>query len=345
MRPETSTDERRVALEAWLNGVFGGPPDRIAPASADASFRRYFRIWRGGATAIVMDAPPDREDLAPYLRVAEILAAAGVNVPRVLERELSRGFLLLTDLGSRQYLDALRAGEDPDRLYEDALAALVQAQARGTPLAAGLPLYDASRLRQEMALFPEWFLQRHLGIEMTGEERSWVEDAFEFLIRAALAQPRVLVHRDYHSRNLMVCDDNPGVLDFQDAVTGAPTYDLVSLLKDCYVRWPRERVLGWLDHYRACAGAAGISVPAGRESFIESFDLMGLQRHLKVLGIFARLWHRDGKPGYLADLPRVLDYTLEVTGHVPAFARLDRFLRARVEPALVAAQAREVTPT
>lgn len=339
-----STDVRKAALETWLAGLLAGPPARIAPASADASFRRYFRVWHDGRTYIAMDAPPGREDLGPFIQVAEILAASGVNVPRVLERDADRGFLLLTDLGSRAYLDALREGEDPDRLYGDAIAALVRIQSQAPAGAQRLPAYDAGRLQQEMALFPEWFLSRHLGLRLSAGELGVIERAVARLTEAALAQPQVLVHRDYHSRNLMVCDENPGILDFQDAVRGPTAYDLVSLLKDCYISWPRERVLEWLDVYRAAAAGAGLHFGSHRAAFIEAFDLMGLQRHLKVLGIFARLWYRDGKPGYLADLPLVLEYALDATSRSGLMAELGEFLQERVVPEFAGAQHRAQVP-
>jgi aminoglycoside/choline kinase family phosphotransferase len=339
-----STDVRKTALETWLAGLLAGPPARIAPASADASFRRYFRVWHDGRTYIAMDAPPGREDLGPFIQVAEILAASGVNVPRVLERDADRGFLLMTDLGSRVYLDALREGEDPDRLYGDAITALVRIQSQAPAGARRLPAYDAGRLQQEMALFPEWFLSRHLGLRLSARELGLIERAVAQLTEAALGQPQVLVHRDYHSRNLMVCDENPGILDFQDAVRGPATYDLVSLLKDCYISWPRESVLEWLDLYRAAAAQAGLQFGSDRAAFIEAFDLMGLQRHLKVLGIFARLWYRDGKPGYLADLPLVLEYTLDATSRSGSMAELGAFLQERVVPEFAGAQRRAQGP-
>lgn len=336
-----NVDTRKAELESWLAGVLGSAPSRVAPASADASFRRYFRVWHEGGTSVAMDAPPGKEDLRPYLQVAGILAATGVNVPRVLASDLGQGFLLLTDLGDRQYLGALRAGQDADTLYRDALGALLRIQTRAGEALASLPVYDAARLRQEMQLFPDWFLGRHLGITPAAADLDLLDEQFSLLERAALAQPRVLVHRDYHSRNLMVCEDNPGILDFQDAVAGASTYDLVSLLKDCYIAWPRERVLGWLRGYREAAERAGLHFPGDEGDFVRAFDLTGLQRHLKVLGIFARLWYRDGKRSYLADLPLVLDYALEVTAAEPRLAGLDRLLRERVVPAFAAAQARE----
>ena len=339
MTPPTQADHRKAALEAWLARVLDATPTRLAPASADASFRRYFRVWRDGETWVAMDAPPDKEDLGPYLQVAGILAGAGVNVPRIVASDQAQGFLLLTDLGSRQYLDALRASEDADALYGDAIGALVRLQA-GTTAAASLPRYDAARLRQEMELFPAWFLVRHLGLELSAAERAMIDRSFDVLERAALAQPQLLVHRDYHSRNLMVCADNPGILDFQDAVVGPVTYDLVSLLKDCYISWPRERVLGWVACYLAAAKRAGLEPRGSAEDFVRAFDLMGAQRHLKVLGIFARLWYRDGKAGYLADLPLVLDYARAVTRSDPLLAELNRFLDERVVPAFAPAQAR-----
>jgi len=341
MQAAPHDDARLKMLEAWLSRVLGRPPEQVAPASADASFRRYFRAWSGGASYVAMDAPPGREDLEPFLRVAALLAGAGVHVPRVFAKDLEQGFLLLSDLGSTQMLAALGAGADPDRLYADALGMLVRLQGVPAREARTLPRYDAAQLRREMALFPEWFIARHLGLELTAAESQVVAAACAALEQAALAQPQVLVHRDYHSRNLMVCaDDSPGVLDFQDAVFGPVAYDLVSLLKDCYIRWPRPRVLGWLDDYRAAAGGAGLDVGQDRATFVRDFDLMGLQRHLKVLGIFARLWYRDGKPGYLRDLPLVLDYVLEVTAAFPALADLDRLFQRRLVPAFAAAQAR-----
>ncbi len=229
----------------------------------------------------------------------------------------------------------------PSPLYRDALDALVRLQSRAPAAARQLPEYDRPRLHDEMELFPAWFVERHLGLQVSAAERAMLDAAFDLLSQSALAQPRVLVHRDYHSRNLMVCAAaNPGILDFQDAVRGAISYDLVSLLKDCYVSWPRDRVLGWLDLYRERAGQAGLDAGADRDGFVLAFDLMGLQRHLKVLGIFARLWYRDGKRGYLADLPRVLDYAMEATACHRDLDGLRRFLAARVLPVFAAAQQR-----
>lgn len=329
-----SADPRLRSLERWLSSLPGPPILRVTPASVDASFRRYFRVHRAGGTQIAMDAPPEHENLAPYLRLAGLLAGTGVNVPRVLAVDSRQGFVLIDDLGSLQYLDALANGADPEPLYADAIDALLRLQAAGSGSSADLPPYDRELLRREMDLFPEWFLVRHLGLETDAGERRAIGVAFDWICDLALAQPVVLVHRDYHSRNLMICPGrNPGILDFQDAVRGPISYDLVSLLKDCYLVWPRSRQLAWIDRYRA--GAAKLGLPAGRsrDEFLRWFDYMGLQRHIKVLGIFARLWYRDGKPGYLGDLPRVFDYALEVTGDEPALAAFDAFLRGRVAPA------------
>jgi aminoglycoside/choline kinase family phosphotransferase len=342
MTQQQLLDTRRAALEAWLAHALGTRPTRVAPASADASFRRYFRVWHAGGTSIAMDAPPGHEDVAPYVQVASIMHAAGVNVPRVLAQDPAQGFLLLTDLGDRQYLDALRQGVDADRLYADAIRSLVRLQSHADP--AGLPPYDATLLRQEMDLFPAWFLAHHLKLEPSPGERDLLEEVFAFLVESALRQPVVLVHRDYHSRNLMACDgSNPGILDFQDAVAGPVTYDLVSLLKDCYLTWPRGRVEAWVDLYRGLATEAGVDTGADRRSFLRDFDLMGLQRHVKVLGIFARLWYRDGKAGYLSDLPRVLEYVTEATAGEPLLRRFQIFLRERVQPVFAAAQARALS--
>jgi len=338
MTSNPNADPRLRSLEHWLAGLPGPPVRGITPASVDASFRRYFRIRRDGETQIAMDAPPEHEDVDAYLRVARLLAATGVNVPPVLAADKALGFVLIGDLGSLQYLDALSEGADPEPLYADAIDALLRLQAAGTKPASVLPAYDRERLRREMELFLEWFLARHLGLATEAGERRAIDAAFDWLCDQALAQPVVLVHRDYHSRNLMVCPGrNPGILDFQDAVRGPISYDLVSLLKDCYIVWPRARLQGWLDRYRAGAARIGLDVGESRDEFLRWFDRMGLQRHIKVLGIFARLWYRDGKPAYLADLPRVLDYTLEATGAEPELSEFDEFLRRRVVPAFAAA--------
>lgn len=325
-------DARLQQLEEWLAGVLGTRDFELRPASSDASFRRYFRVSRGASTWIAMDAPPDKEDLGPYVQVAQMLASIGVNAPRVLECDYAQGFLLNTDLGSRTYLAELERGADAHALYRDAIAALVRIQAEGAAHAAALPAYDEALLRREIALFPEWFCDRHLGLGPALTES--LQEVYELLIAEALAQPRVFVHRDYHSRNLMVVDGaNPGILDFQDAVHGPLTYDLVSLLRDCYIAWPTEQVEQWVGDYASLASAAGIRVPPARQ-LSSWFDLMGVQRHLKAIGIFARLWHRDGKPGYLKDIPRTLGYVRAVSVRYPGLTPLARFLEQHVEPAM-----------
>ena len=334
MKTNDNADPRLHNMERWIAGLPGPAVERIAPASADASFRRYFRVHRGGVAQIAMDAPPEREGLESWLRVARILAATGVHVPQVIAVDAEQGFVLMADLGRQHYLEALGNGADPGPLYADAVDALVLLQSGDPAAIAELPAYDRELLMRELGLFPEWFLSRHLSLAPDDGERAVIAAAFDWLCDEALAQPVVLVHRDYHSRNLLVRPEgNPGIVDFQDAVQGPVSYDLVSLLKDCYVVWPRKRMLAWLDRYRDRAAAAGIAVGRDREEFLRWFDRMGLQRHLKVLGIFARLWHRDGKPGYLGDLPRVLDYALEVTSALPELATFDAFMRKRVVPA------------
>ena len=282
-----------------------------------------------------MDAPPENEDCRPFLRVAEFLESMGLNAPRVLEANLEEGFLLLSDLGSRQYLAELL--EDPTsapRLYGDALAALRRMQQCGTEVQSQLPPYDETLLRFEMSLFHDWLCGKHLGLVPSDEdERGW-QVCCDMLVASALEQPRVFVHRDYHSRNLMVTDeDNPGILDFQDAVEGPLTYDLVSLLKDCYVKWPEEQVWQWaLDFY------AGLDKPiqsrVDEAQFRRYFDLMGVQRHLKAAGIFCRLKHRDGKRGFIKDIPRTLSYIVELGPRYPELEFLIDLIERRVLPGL-----------
>jgi N-acetylmuramate 1-kinase len=331
-------DSRVDQLVGWLTRVLSTTDFVISVASADASFRRYFRVTRGAASWVAMDAPPGKEDVGPYLRIADMLVGLGVNAPRVLERNVELGFLLSSDLGSRTYLMELDEGGESERLYRDAIDALIRIQAGGREHTGTLPPYDDALLRREMDLFPEWFCGRHLGLSFTEQERAVLHGAFEVLAVEALRQPVVFVHRDYHSRNLMVCDGarqgaNPGILDFQDAVAGPVTYDLVSLLRDCYVAWPLERVHGWLVEFRDRARAAGLAV-GGDGEFLRWFDLMGVQRHLKAIGIFARLWHRDGKRGYLKDIPRTLGYVRYVCAQYRELAPIAALIETRVAPAL-----------
>jgi aminoglycoside/choline kinase family phosphotransferase len=334
-------DARLALLQGWLARDLGLHAERIEPASSDASFRRYFRVVCADRTLIVMDAPPESEDVRPYLRVTALLEPLGIHVPHVHEADVARGFVLLEDLGSTHFLAQLGAGADPQRLYGDALQALAQIQLRGGAAAAELSPYDRAPLARELALMPEWFLERHLALQLTAAEREMIAAAFEFLIGEALSQPQVFVHRDYHSRNLMVVGErNPGVLDFQDALRGPIGYDLVSLLKDCYISWPRPRVLEWVSGYRALLQAHGGAAGGGPAQFLRWFDLIGAQRHIKVLGIFARLWYRDGKPGYLRDLPLTLDYVRETCRLYPELAALSDFMERRVAPELPRANER-----
>lgn len=297
--------QRLELLQGWLDREFSGADFTLAPASADASFRRYFRVTLPDRTLIAMDAPPQHEDCKPFLHVAEVFGAAGVNVPEVLAKDLQQGFLLLTDLGHTTYLSALNEA-DADRLYRDAMEALLRIQMASRP--GVLPPYDEALLTREMRLFPEWYVDKHLGCALDDRQQTALQQVFDTLNRNILAQGQVYVHRDYHSRNLMVCDDNPGILDFQDAVHGAITYDLVSLLKDAYIRWEEEQVIDWVVRFWEGARKAGLPVPADFSEFYRDFEWMGAQRHIKVLGIFARLYHRDGKAGYLDDMPLVMDY-------------------------------------
>ena len=334
-------DTRLALLEGWLSRELGLQVRAIEPASSDASFRRYFRVTCEERTYIVMDAPPGKEDVRPYLHVSGLLEPLGIHVPHVHEADAARGLLLLEDLGRTHYLARLAGGGDVQTLYEEALEALARIQLRGTEAARELPPYDRALLLREMALMPEWFLARHLGIELPPRERRTLEVAFEFLIAEALSQPQVLVHRDYHSRNLMVvAERNPGVLDFQDAVRGPVGYDVVSLLKDCYISWPRERVTGWVSGYRERLKAAGGPAGADAAQFLRWFDLIGVQRHLKVLGIFARLWYRDGKSGYLRDLPLTLQYVRDTCRRYAELAELSELLERRVAAELAHANER-----
>ncbi len=297
--------DRLERLDAWLDGLFPGEHFLLLPASADASFRRYFRVSLDGVSYIAMDAPPAHEDCAPYIHVAEVFGAAGVNVPKVLAQNLEDGFLLLTDLGSTTYLDAL-AADRADALYRDANEALIKIQLASHPNV--LPPYDEALLLREMRLFPDWYIERHLGVALAPGQAEVLEGMFRRVLAQVLAQPAVYVHRDYHSRNLMVTEPNPGVLDFQDAVYGPITYDLVSLYKDAYIAWDEERILDWVIRYWERAKREGLPVGADFAAFYRDFEWMGVQRHIKVLGIFARLYHRDGKEGYLKDMPRVMNY-------------------------------------
>ena len=321
-------DVRRDAAQAWAAGQLGrelrGAPFTFTPASADASFRRYWRATLAdGRSYIVMDAPPEREDCRPFVRVAGMLHEAGVHAPQVLAQDLGQGFLLLTDLGTRTYLDELNP-TNAARLFSDATDTLLRWQLATRP--GTLPPYDEALLRREMNLFPEWYVGRHLQKALSRSQGEALEQTFRLLVASALAQPVVYVHRDYMPRNLMVCEPNPGVLDFQDAVIGPITYDVVSLMRDAFLSWEEERVLDWTARYWEKAKRARLPVAADFAEFWRAFEWMGLQRHLKVLGIFARINYRDGKPKYLADTPRFITYASSVSKRYRELAPLARLL-------------------
>ena len=297
--------ERLESLQHWVAACLGSQEFGLAPASSDASFRRYFRATFDGSNYIVMDAPPSHEDCRSFIKVARLFADAGVHVPRVLAEDLGLGFLLLSDLGPVTYLSSLNESSARE-LYLAANAALVKIQLASRR--GELPPYDRELLLRELTLFPDWYVAQHLGQTLTDGQTRLLNQAFECILANNLAQPKVYVHRDYHSRNLMVSDPNPGILDFQDAVYGPMTYDLASLYKDAYISWEEEQVLDWVIRYWEAARKAGLPVAADFYEFYRDFEWMGAQRHIKVLGIFARLYHRDGKEAYLKDMPLVMDY-------------------------------------
>jgi len=305
-----SNDSRLLQLKAWLRQSQSWTDFRIEPASADASFRRYFRIYQQDQRYIAMDAPPDKENSQPFLAMSERLAKTGVHVPHIYASSLTQGFILLEDLGTIPYQTALQSVDQANQLYADAMQALIQMQQADQQ---GLEPYNHERLQTEMQLMPDWFLNVHLGLQLSTQQSALISETFAELLRVIAEQPQGFVHRDYHSRNLMqVSQNNPGIIDYQDAVHGALTYDLVSLLRDCYLCWSQTQVERWALDYRDQAVAAEIMPMVDDATFLRWFDWMGLQRHIKVLGIFARLWHRDGKAHYLNDLPLTLSYVLNV---------------------------------
>ena len=342
-----TNDPRLKQLSNWIHQDL--PNATIEVASADASFRRYFRVTNNDKTTIAMDAPPEQEDCAPFVEVTQRLRNANVHAPEIIKQDLKQGFLLLEDFGSTAYLDVLNK-HTADQLYGDALNALLQIQAASTE---GLPEYDDAFLQQELQLMPDWFLKTHLGITPTSEQLKIIKRTLAAITASVLQQPQVFVHRDYHSRNLMflgekplateiqnkekqggcastpisrttlkTAPNNPGIIDYQDAVLGPITYDLVSLLRDCYIRWPNEDIEKWVLDYKQQAEDKGLIDKVSDSTFIQWFDYMGLQRHIKVLGIFARLNHRDGKTNYLDDLPLTLHYVMEVANKYPLTRRL-----------------------
>ena len=326
-------DVRLQHLKVWLDeqlaivyaeqGWGEVPPATLTAASSDASFRRYFR-WQGADRSfVVMDAPPPQENCKPFVDIAHLLATSGINVPKIYAQDLARGFLLLNDLGNKTYLDVIDE-HNADALFDDALQALLAFQQ--LPMEAPLPSYDVALLRRELELFPEWYVGRELGITFSAQQREQWQRVSDLLIDSALAQPKVLVHRDYMPRNLMLSEPNPGVLDFQDAVYGPVTYDVTCLFKDAFLSWPELRVHSWLSDYWNRARALGIPVQDDFAAFLRASDLMGVQRHLKVIGIFSRICHRDGKPRYLTDVPRFLAYIEAVLARRPELVELGQLL-------------------
>ena len=326
------TDSRLNPLRNWLKALEPSwqlDLDSLVPASADASFRRYFRITTKNpnfGTLIVMDAPPQYEPLDTFIKVDLLLSEAGLNVPKILEQNIAEGFLLLNDLGTKTYLAELN-NETADILYKDATDALVLMQLASKPDV--LPNYDEALLQRELDLLPEWYLKKHLGIELNAQQIEQLKKSFELIIENNLAQAKVYVHRDYHSRNLMVTEEHtPGVIDFQDAVYGPITYDAASLWRDAYISWPEERVIDWVIKFWEAGRKAGLPMPNDFGQFYRDFEWMGLQRHLKVLGIFARLYHRDGKDGYLKDIPLVLEYAIATANRYIELKPLARILES-----------------
>jgi aminoglycoside/choline kinase family phosphotransferase len=337
MQADDDTSPRSLERLDWAREALAAPGARLVRASVDAGFRSYWRSEAAGASRIVMDSPPDREDVRPWLRIRDLLEAGGVRVPRVLARDVERGFLLLEDLGTQTLLQAIDAG-NADAMFDTAIGQLLKLQAITPP--DDLPAYDEAMLARELHLFDEWFLGRHLGMTLDCGAMESLDLVYRRLIDAALAQPQVLVHRDFMPRNLMPVDGGPvdgmlAVLDFQDAVRGPVAYDPLSLFKDAFLSWPQSRIDGWLGHYHARAAAAGLPVPA-LQRFRRDADWIGIQRHLKVIGIFARLHHRDGKSKYLADVPRFFTYLDGVLPRYPELAPLQQLIEARVKPAMAA---------
>ena len=316
-------DDRFRALSAWLALSLGGAPLRIERASTDASFRRYFRVFLDSGTLIAMDAPPERENSRAFVHVAGLLRAAGLHAPEVLHHDLEQGFLLVTDLGTTLYLAALNEG-NADRLFGDATTALARWQLASRP--GVLPEYDETLLRRELDLFPDWYIARHLGITLTPRQRESLEGVFAAILARNLAEARVYVHRDFMPRNLMVAEPNPGILDFQDAVHGPISYDVACLFRDAFVSWEEERVIDGTARYWEKARRASLPVPGDFAQFWIDVEWMGLQRHLKVAGIFARLAHRDAKKAYLEDTPRFIGYIRHAVGRYRELAPLGRLL-------------------
>ncbi|MFV8569882.1 aminoglycoside phosphotransferase family protein [Marinobacter sp. SBS5] len=332
-------DTRLQQLTDWVRQFPGFDSASPEPVSGDASFRRYFRVWRETSGQprtpfIVMDAPPEHENCEPFIAIAKHWHQHSIHVPDIAGEDLDQGFLLLEDFGDNLMLGATTA-DNADTYYRQALDELVRIAQQPSPADYPLPQYDDAMLDREMALFPDWLLEQHLGLNLSNQERALLDTTFSLLKESALTEPEVTVHRDYHSRNLLIRAGKtaPGVIDFQDAVIGPVTYDAVSLLKDCYVRWPEEKIVEWLEHYRVASLNAGLH-RADPDTFRQWFELMGMQRHLKAAGIFARLAIRDGKTGYLGDIPRTVSYIRDASARQPAFRHFHEWLCGTVIPAI-----------
>ena len=327
----SSAESRLIQLKTWLHSLEGAyrlDLSTLRPASSDASFRRYYRLQSGDRSIVVMDAPPEQEDCRPFMHVGDLLRQAGLNVPAILAENLSEGFLLLSDLGTQTYYQAVQAGVDDARLqtlYREALGALVRLQHASVE---GLPAYNADRLRQELTVFPEWYAHRHCKAELAPEDLATLDSAFSMLVADNIRQPSVLVHRDYHSPNLMVGeqDMDPGVIDYQDALFGPITYDIASLVMDARTTWEEPQQLDWAIRYWEAAKATGLPVAADFADFHRAYEWMSLQRNLRILGVFARLSYRDGKHHYLDHMPRVNAYVRQVAGRYGVFRPLLRLL-------------------
>lgn len=331
----TEMTTRMQKLDHWLSKTVNTKGYQLQSIASDASFRHYFRLQHDGRSYMVMDAPPAREDCRPFIDIAERLLAADINVPRIIARDPTQGFLLLSDLGDQDYLTELNkeniSETDIATLYKDAMQVLLQLHSQINT--AGLPPYDKKLLLQEMDLFRYWLLEKHIGLELTATTHAMLDDLFALLADVALTQPRVFVHRDYHTRNLMLDSNGKlGILDFQDAVYGPLTYDLVSLLKDCYIKWPTQQIISWTNQYFTKLAQQDIDIE--RDQFMYWFDLMGVQRHLKASGIFARLHLRDGKSGYLKDIPRTLSYIIELGATHPELAGIITLIKDQIIPVI-----------
>ncbi|NOQ81889.1 MAG: phosphotransferase [Methylophaga sp.] len=328
----TASDDREKAILHWLTNDLQLNITQFKPASSDASFRRYFRVHQQQDTYIVMDAPPDKEDTAPFIKVAQLFSQAQVNVPQIIQQNTKQGFLLLEDFGSKCLLDRLN-NNNIDNLYQDALASLLILQTNVDIKTCDLPQYDADLLQIELNLFSDWFLNQQCNLKLSAAEQAMLSKSNELLIASALQQTQVCVHRDYHSRNLMhVTTENPGIIDFQDAVIGPVTYDAVSLLRDCYISWPDTKIEQYLKSYYLQLKQAQL-INIDFSQFQRDFDLMGIQRHLKAIGIFSRLNIRDGKSVYLGDIPRTLNYVISISQHYPELLDFHTFLVETVLPA------------